>query len=750
MIEKPKIKSHLYAEAVGEKRVLLIAEGRYFALSGRAYAQVIPLIDGFRTTDEIVDTLESKLSATEVYRTLLLLEKYGHIEESVATLPSSIAAYWNTLGVTTHAASEALDAKRVCLFPFGNVPKQAFLAQLEAMHVSIALQDDADLWVALVDDYLQGGLAQLNRRALETDKPWLIVRPSGVYAWIGPLFFPGQTGCWACLSQRLHNNFEVDRYACQMMHRDRPYPALAALPATVSIGLGIAAAEVAKWIVLGEAASLKSKVLTFDSISLQTKEHLLVRRPQCPECGEPAKWKGNLPVPLRLQSVVKQFVSDGGHRAVTPEQTLSKYEHHISPITGIAKSLTRVSNPDDDTVHVYVSGNNMAARYDSFTRLRRHVRSACCGKGISDAQAQVSALCEAIERYSGVFRGEEIRQIGTAQALGDRAIDPRDCMLFSPQQYRDRDRWNALDRRLDTIPLPFDPTVEMEWTPLWSMTRQEFRYLPTSYCFYSYPSPPEQFYCLPDSNGCAAGNTPEEAILQGFMELAERDSVAMWWYNRLRRPTVNLDSFDDPFIQELRVYYRQIDRDLWVLDLTNDLGIPAFIAISNYLGGDTEDIIFAPAAHFDPRMGVVRALTELNQMLPGVVSSKGRGTGYEYDDPEAIHWWQTATLKNQPYLLPAPNTPARQRNEYLTVHHDDIREDVMHCQSIVEGLGLEMLVLDQTRPDVGLPVVKVVVPGLRHFWARYAPGRLYDIPVKLGWRTAPLSEEELNPISIFI
>jgi len=62
---------------------------------------------------------------------------------------------------------------------------------------------------------------------------------------------------------------------------------------------------------------------------------------------------------------------------------------------------------------------------------------------------------------------------------------------------------------------------------------------------------------------------------------------------------------------------------------------------------------------------------------------------------------------------------------------------------------MEMLVLDQTRADVGLPVAKVIVPGLRHFWARFGPGRLYDIPVTMGWRESPLTEDELNPIPLF-
>ena len=43
-------------------------------------------------------------------------------------------------------------------------------------------------------------------------------------------------------------------------------------------------------------------------------------------------------------------------------------------------------------------------------------------------------------------------------------------------------------------------------------------------------------------------------------------------------------------------------------------------------------------------------------------------------------------------------------------------------------------------------VVRVVVPGMRHFYKRFAPGRLYDVPVKLGLRDVPLREEELNQI----
>jgi ribosomal protein S12 methylthiotransferase accessory factor len=63
---------------------------------------------------------------------------------------------------------------------------------------------------------------------------------------------------------------------------------------------------------------------------------------------------------------------------------------------------------------------------------------------------------------------------------------------------------------------------------------------------------------------------------------------------------------------------------------------------------------------------------------------------------------------------------------------------------------LQLLVLDQTRPDIGLPVVKVIVPGMRQFWARFAPGRLFEVPVQLGRLRQQTPYEKLNPFPIFV
>jgi len=61
---------------------------------------------------------------------------------------------------------------------------------------------------------------------------------------------------------------------------------------------------------------------------------------------------------------------------------------------------------------------------------------------------------------------------------------------------------------------------------------------------------------------------------------------------------------------------------------------------------------------------------------------------------------------------------------------------------------MEFLVLEQTRPDIGMPVARVIVPGMRHFWPRFAPGRLYDVPVSTGHRQTPLAEANLNPAPV--
>jgi len=100
-------------------------------------------------------------------------------------------------------------------------------------------------------------------------------------------------------------------------------------------------------------------------------------------------------------------------------------------------------------------------------------------------------------------------------------------------------------------------------------------------------------------------------------------------------------------------------------------------------------------------------------------------------------------------MAPDKDFPTKRYSDYPKPRSEDLLENILLCRKIVEDRGMEMLVLDQTRPDIGVNVAKVIVPGLRHFWARFAPGRLYNVPVQMGWLQKPLKQEELNPIPMF-
>jgi ribosomal protein S12 methylthiotransferase accessory factor len=247
--------------------------------------------------------------------------------------------------------------------------------------------------------------------------------------------------------------------------------------------------------------------------------------------------------------------------------------------------------------------------------------------------------------------------------------------------------------------------------------------LPSYNLYYGYPLNGGRLFAYADSNGCAAGTSLEDAVLQGFCELVERDSVALWWYNRLQRPGIDLDSFGDEYIDRFREIYANFGREVWALDLTADLGIPAVAALSRITNAYQEDILFAFGAHLDARVAVVRALTEMNQFLPAALpAGPGDAPLLEFPDPAFATWCQSATLANQPYLVPDPQIEPRVATSWPRIATDDLTSDLTNCQGRLDERHLELIVLDQTRPDVGLPVVKVLVPGMRHFWPRFSPG----------------------------
>jgi len=748
MIHSPIFKPHLTPVVLPDEGVLLLAEDGARALHGRLYERLAPLLDGTRGVDDLVTALADEFDAAHVYYALMLLEKNGHLCPAAPKISPEVAAFWSGLGRDAPAALAALARQPVALRQVGRADPAPLNTALALWGIPLQ-DDDAALTVVLTDDYQRPALAKLNATFHAAHHPWLALKPTGHDLWLGPLYQPGQSGCHACLVKRLARHRQAETFAARRQGRDEPLiTGRAALPATQRLLAELAVLEIAKHLA-GAATTTSGAVISLDTRTLTTQTHRLTPDPCCPVCGQPPK---PLQKPVGLVARQVHFMQDGGHRHVAPEQTLRQYEPLVSPITGIVSQLHPVQ--ETGVAQVYIAGHNHAFKLERLDHLKRSLRNASAGKGVSATQAKASALCEALERYSGERQGGEVILTASYRQMqathGADVIHPNAVMGYSARQLAEHAAWNTRKSKFNRVPEPLDEDLPIDWTLVWSLTHERHRYLPTQLLYYQSPASAgcDRFFAMGCSNGNASGNTLEEAVLQGFFELVERDATALWWYNRLRKPGVDLASFGEPWLLDLADDYDCRGRDNWALDLTSDLGIPAFVAVSRLRATAQDRLLFGLGCHLDARIALQRAFAEMNQML-GLAQERPEAATSGIEDEETHRWLTTATLDNQPYMAPDPAQPARQLADFPRRHSSDLLTDIAICREIVERRSMEMLVLDQTRADVGLPVAKVIVPGLRHFWARFGPGRLYDIPVTMGWRESPLTEDELNPIPLF-
>ena len=749
-IERPVPTPHLQFRSIGEGKVLLLSESFNTLLHGKIYDDLLPLLDGRREQSSIIDELSAAYPSSDVQSALSGLAAKGYIVSGDFQMEQGKAAFWSSLGAAPRRAAEKLNAAAVAVH--GDIDRRLAL-HLEAVGIRVD-RDKVDLCIYVCDDFLGNSCEKINRRHLDSGVSWLLVRPMGISPLFGPVFRPQREGpCWACLSNRMSNHQEVHSFVRHSCGESAAFIPNATDPAMMDTFLGIVAVEIAKWFVFDEQSTIDNHLISFDAAAIATEYHPVMKRPQCSECGDESLRNPNRPAQaVHLKSSPKHAHTSGGVRSVSPRETIDRYRHLISPLSGIASWIERTTPQSDPWLHVHWAGSNLALKIKTLSSLRLSLRSKSAGKGSTADQSEASALCEAIERYSGTFHGDEIRRKGRLTdflAHGDeQAIHPNDVQLFSDRQLARADEINARGLPYNIVPKRFDPDREIDWTPVWSLSQKRHRYLPTSLLYgMSFERDTDKSILFADTNGCAAGNTLEEAILQGFFELVERDAFAIWWYNRIVRSEVDLASFDDDYLDKAADYYHRCGRDIWVLDITCDIGIYSFVALSRRIDNWTaEDIIYGAGAHIDPHIAVQRAVCELNQCLSWV-PRPGSSDNYVVDDPMSLWWWKNTKLADHAYLAPAAEGKIC-RSDYTVPDTEDVRDDIEWCRLAVESKGLELLVLDQTRADVGLPVARVIVPGLRHFWERLAPGRLFDVPVESGWCSQPATETELNPMPV--
>lgn len=709
--------------------VCLYSEDRKFFLHGELYCALAAALGRHgKTRPEIVDQLSKRFPADKIDEAIKrLLDRRYLVARSSQPFDDTIGAFWASLGLPLDVAEQNLRNCPVRVESIDVKGAKELTTALSKLGVLIAKRAPK-LTITLANDYLDRRLAELNQERVTGKTRWLLVQPSGAFPLVGPVFTPGESACWTCLFDRMIRNREIKGFL------DRGSAHAVAVSPLVGESVGgtsihFAAVEIAKAIASGFRTDLRDHIASVDLTGAAIAKHYVARRPQCPTCGS-----RKLSNPRRSASLVeiaegkRLVMTSGGYRTVTSRATVQHYRKHVSPLTGVVSKLDRI-DADLPMNTNYFAQHNFSAPARSIDQLRSGLSGGSFGKGSTAEQGEASALMEAIERYSGIFQGDEIR---TTRRFADfapgEALLPNDIQLFSETQFKTRFLGEPDDSH--PVPEPFDPSTKTEWSPVTSLRDTCFRYLPTGLLYFFYGG----FHT--DSNGCAAGNTRDEAIVQGFLELVERDAYAIWWYNRVQRAEVDLAQFDDFYVRDLRAQFAQAGRRLWVLDVTSDLGIPTYVAIMHWMQNGHENIEFGSGAHFDRRIALLRSLTELTQFMS--VSMMGGASGEKPTldgvTPLRLDDYPFLTPSDRPIVAPVPSLEL----------HDNTRDQVIACVEIAARAGYDFLVLDQTRPDVEVPVVRVVVPGLRHFYRRFAPGRLYDVPVKLGLLERPRLESELT------
>jgi len=714
--------------------VCFYSEDRKFFLHGELYCELAAAIGkGGKSLQKLVDEFGKRFPPDKVEEALKRLIERRYIVEASATSDGVVAGFWASLGLPPGIAEQNLANCTVRVESIDVDGGAEFAKALGELGVRVTRRD-ADLTVTLANDYLERRLAELNKERVSDGTPWILVQPSGAFPLVGPVLNPANgSPCWTCLFDRMIRNREIRGFLERASARVVAVSPLAREP----LGQGaiqFAALEIAKAIASGFRTELSNHIISHDLLGASVVKHYVAKRPQCPTCGsKKLRDPRRTPAPIELGAGAKLIMTSGGYRTVSSRATVARFRKHVSPLTGVVTRLERIE-ADLPMNTNYFAGHNFSGPALTVDALRAGLTGGSFGKGSTAEQGEASALMEAIERYSGIFQGDEIRMTRRLTDLSsDEAIHPNDVLLFSDAQYQ-----APGDEPDDThpVPAPFDPSKKIEWSPVWSLRDRRFRHLPTSLMYFFYGGGDNAYQA--DSNGCAAGNTLEEAIVQGFLELVERDSYAIWWYNRLQRSEVDLDRFNDSYVHDLRTQLADSGRRLWVLDITSDLGVPTYVAILHWMQGGHENIEFGSGAHFDSRIAMLRALTELNQFLS--IGLMGGASG----EKPSLDGVTPLRLRDNPFLT--PNGHAAPPESGLKFGQlENTRQQVEACVDIARRAGLDFLVLDQTRPDVEVPVVRVIVPGLRHFYRRFGPGRLYDVPVKLGLRDRPIAESELTP-----
>ena len=380
--------------------------------------------------------------------------------------------------------------------------------------------------------------------------------------------------------------------------------------------------------------------------------------------------------------VPKTFIA-GTHRCAAPDETLAR----VRPLAA-RMGITRIGDITGlDRIGIPVA---IAVRPNSASV------SVAQGKGLSREQAAASALMEAVEGFHG-------------EGLEPRFRLSSWCALSAEAETADPETLSRNGR-------PFDPDIQIDWIEGYDLLRGVPCWLPAEivHLDYSAGDRNEAGCFLAGSNGLASGNCLAEAIGAGLYEVIERDAVAIWTARSLRARSgtaLDLGSVDDPAALGLLARFAAAGVSVRVWNVTSDVGLAAFMSDIRAADEGAEPHLrrFRGAGcHPDRRIALLRALTEAAQTRLTYISGAR-------DDLAEADYAPSPDAEFAEALLDAlltASTPVRFA-DIPDFRSDDVAQDVLWTLSRLRTAGIGSAVaVDLTRAEFGVPVVRVVVPGL--------------------------------------
>ena len=390
---------------------------------------------------------------------------------------------------------------------------------------------------------------------------------------------------------------------------------------------------------------------------------------------------------IRLSPCPKGYTYDQD-KACTPEETVARFQERLRATDlDVLREIRRIDNGRLD-IPVYFSLCGDDARRVIGNKKQM-------GKGSTPAQSRASACMELAERFSffSFVQDESNFLTGDYAAMeaAGHPVLPVETLLGS---VHDTTTPPALLRRL-LAGLP------LRWVWAVRLTDESPVLVPFSW-----------FYAINEFNGPSAGNTCEEALLQGISEVVERHVCALVTRDRLPTPVIDPESIIDPVARDLLAKFRNNGIQVHLNDFSLDTGIPTVAALAwdPATFPATSEIVYTAGTTPDASKAVIRALTEVAQLAGDF------NTGANY---VASGLPKPRSLAEVAHVLKAERTV--RLDEIHDLASDDFRDEVRACVAALGRIGLEVFCVDTTHPQLAIPAAYTIVPGA-HFRERAMGG----------------------------